>query len=173
MHITPAHARLPMVLFALTAAGVAHARFVSVDPVQPNANNGQNFNRYWYGDNNPYKYVDPDGRRVVFADGSSDAFKGQFGEIIQYLNRHGTSGVFRRLEARSEVITIKEASSPHDMLFDVVSDTITIDALSGLEVSPGNVQTPALGVLHEAGHAEAHLFRSPAARISPILTTAP
>lgn len=153
--LAPTQVLLPAFLFI--ASDAAHARFVSVDPAPPNTTDGQNFNRYWYGDNNPYKFVDPDGRRVVFAEGSSDTFKAQFGEIIQHLNQHGTSGVFRRLEARSEIITIQEATRPHQMEFDVVTDTIRIDPLSGLKVAPGRVQTPALGVLHEAGHAEAHL----------------
>ena len=30
-------------------------------------NTGDNFNRYWYGNNNPYKFVDPDGRYVESA----------------------------------------------------------------------------------------------------------
>ena len=47
----------------LLVSGTANARFVSVDPVQANANNGQNFNRYNYGNNNPYKFKDPDGRQ--------------------------------------------------------------------------------------------------------------
>lgn len=46
----------------LVLAFNASARFVSVDPVQANPNNGQNFNRYYYADNNPYKFTDPDGR---------------------------------------------------------------------------------------------------------------
>lgn len=37
-------------------------RFLSVDPVAANPKTGVNFNRYWYADNNPYKYKDPDGR---------------------------------------------------------------------------------------------------------------
>jgi RHS repeat-associated protein len=37
-------------------------RFLSTDPVASNPNDGGNFNRYWYGNNNPYKYTDPDGR---------------------------------------------------------------------------------------------------------------
>ncbi|MDR6840430.1 RHS repeat domain-containing protein [Pseudoxanthomonas sacheonensis] len=37
-------------------------RFLSVDPVTANSNTGANFNRYWYANNNPYKFVDPDGR---------------------------------------------------------------------------------------------------------------
>jgi RHS repeat-associated protein len=38
-------------------------RFLSVDPVTADANTGANFNRYRYADNNPYKFVDPDGRQ--------------------------------------------------------------------------------------------------------------
>jgi RHS repeat-associated protein len=37
-------------------------RFLSVDPVVTDAKTGSNFNRYEYAGNNPYKYVDPDGR---------------------------------------------------------------------------------------------------------------
>ena len=37
-------------------------RFLSVDPVTTDAKTGDSFNRYVYGNNNPYKYTDPDGR---------------------------------------------------------------------------------------------------------------
>lgn len=37
-------------------------RFLSVDPVTAHEKPGHNFNRYWYANNNPYKFVDPDGR---------------------------------------------------------------------------------------------------------------
>lgn len=37
-------------------------RFLSVDPVTANGNTGGNFNRYWYANNNPYRFTDPDGR---------------------------------------------------------------------------------------------------------------
>ena len=53
----------------LFAAGHANARFLSVDPVQANPQNGQNFNRYHYGNNNPYRFTDPDGRRATVRDG--------------------------------------------------------------------------------------------------------
>lgn len=39
-------------------------RFLSVDPVAANPDSGANFNRYWYANNNPYVFVDPDGRAV-------------------------------------------------------------------------------------------------------------
>ena len=38
-------------------------RFLSVDPVTANSATGANFNRYWYGNNNPYRFTDPDGRQ--------------------------------------------------------------------------------------------------------------
>jgi hypothetical protein len=38
-------------------------RFLSVDPVA--ASLGSNFNRYSYASNNPYKFVDPDGRQAA------------------------------------------------------------------------------------------------------------
>ena len=38
------------------------ARFMSLDPVTTDANTGGMFNRYVYGNNNPYRFTDPDGR---------------------------------------------------------------------------------------------------------------
>ncbi|MEN1970856.1 RHS repeat-associated core domain-containing protein [Luteimonas sp. MJ204] len=44
-------------------------RFLSVDPVTAYSMPGSNFNRYWYGNNNPYRFIDPDGRYVCTASG--------------------------------------------------------------------------------------------------------
>jgi RHS repeat-associated protein len=41
-------------------------RFLSTDPVLTDYNTGASFNRYTYANNNPYKYVDPDGRLPIF-----------------------------------------------------------------------------------------------------------
>lgn len=42
----------------------AIGRFLSVDPVTANSVDGSNFNRYWYANNNPYTFTDPDGRQA-------------------------------------------------------------------------------------------------------------
>jgi RHS repeat-associated protein len=42
----------------------ATLRFISTDPVSADP---LNFNRYWYANNNPYTYVDPDGRWACVA----------------------------------------------------------------------------------------------------------
>lgn len=52
-------------LSLLLVAGSVQARFVSTDPVQPKTNTGENFNRYYYANNNPYKFIDPDGRETL------------------------------------------------------------------------------------------------------------
>ncbi|MCW0399900.1 hypothetical protein NB688_000405 [Xanthomonas sacchari] len=38
-------------------------RFLSSDPDLASKTPGQNFNRYWYANSNPFKFTDPDGRR--------------------------------------------------------------------------------------------------------------
>ena len=44
-------------------------RFLSADPVATRPM-GDNFNRYWYANNNPYKSTDPDGRETIDCRGS-------------------------------------------------------------------------------------------------------
>ncbi|MDZ4116997.1 MAG: RHS repeat-associated core domain-containing protein [Xanthomonadaceae bacterium] len=40
-------------------------KFLNIDPVAADAGSGGNFNRYWYANDNPYKFTDPDGRFVL------------------------------------------------------------------------------------------------------------
>ena len=37
-------------------------RFLSIDPISSSSETGDGFNRYWYSNNSPYTFVDPDGR---------------------------------------------------------------------------------------------------------------
>lgn len=74
-------------------ASDASARFMSVDPVQADAHTGTNFNRYHYGNNNPYVYVDPDGRfalqiagtaaGMVIGGGASYLKGNDFGTVVR------------------------------------------------------------------------------------------
>jgi hypothetical protein len=43
----------------------AIGRFLSVDQVTASSGTGANFNRYWYANNNPYAFTDPDGREAL------------------------------------------------------------------------------------------------------------
>ncbi len=41
-------------------------RFMAIDPVEVREGDIHNFNRYAYANNNPYKFVDPDGREALY-----------------------------------------------------------------------------------------------------------
>lgn len=60
-------------------------RFLSVDPVTAGSVPGANFNRYWYGSNNPYKFSDPDGRQSII--------RQMFGRLFPVTHNSGQSGV--------------------------------------------------------------------------------
>ncbi|MDH5824286.1 hypothetical protein QFW77_15010 [Luteimonas sp. RD2P54] len=53
---------MALVVVFWVASSTVSARFVSVDPVPAQPNTGTNFNRYSYGNANPYRFTDPDGR---------------------------------------------------------------------------------------------------------------
>lgn len=79
-------------------------RFLSVDPIAANGNNGGNFNRYWYASNNPYKFTDPDGRYVC------NAGKQQCGLVrsaIRDLKRSVRSSGSRSLSQRYNIAAVR------------------------------------------------------------------
>ena len=59
-----------LALVLVSFVGSAFARFVGVDPAPVDPNNVHSFNRYTYANNNPYKFVDPDGRQAVLSVGA-------------------------------------------------------------------------------------------------------
>lgn len=70
-------------------------RFLSVDPVTADSATGSNFNRYWYANNNPYRFTDPDGRapnQAGTADPSHVYFALRGGSGLQALSdAHGSN----------------------------------------------------------------------------------
>jgi RHS repeat-associated protein len=60
-------------------------RFLGVDPKEVDPGNVHGFNRYTYANNNPYKFVDPDGRQAAlfFEAGVSALFAGSAYYAIQ------------------------------------------------------------------------------------------
>jgi len=129
--------------------------------------NSLNIDVYSYTHQNPLKYMDPDGRKLEFAKGSTPQFRQQIAQMVQYLNKGHASAVLAELQKRPETVYLKEGATLQDFYYDPNSKTIVVHPRSGLQVSPGKVQTPALGFLHEAGHALGDV-KGTAASTAPI-----
>ncbi|MEV8519513.1 RHS repeat-associated core domain-containing protein [Dyella marensis] len=76
-------------------------RFLSRDPVSPKSGALFNFGRYTYANNNPARFVDPDGRVCRTTDGKAectfDSFKDKDGNTISREQALSSGGMFSRL----------------------------------------------------------------------------
>lgn len=79
-------------------------RFLSIDPVTTDANTGSSFNRYAYATNNPFKYIDPDGRQERAAEAFGDQFRNDAAA--------GNSAVYERFHTPVVIATIGMAVGP-------------------------------------------------------------
>lgn len=106
----------------------AIGRFLSVDPVAANSSTGANFNRYWYADNNPYKFVDPDGRAkalvwlVRLTESGMQKLARISKEKAVIARRQGENVVASRRQLASEIETAahgktayKDSTGPHEL----------------------------------------------------------
>src|SRR3546814_584484 len=80
-------------------------RFISTDPIAARSGSRGQFNRYWYANNNPYKFIDPDGRKIKYAKAPAE-FLRNAAKAIRYLNKSvvdaniGAVAVNKRSEER-------------------------------------------------------------------------
>ncbi|MDR3445449.1 MULTISPECIES: RHS repeat-associated core domain-containing protein [unclassified Dyella] len=107
-------------------------RFLSMDPVSAGA---VSFNRYSYANNNPYRFVDPDGR---YACGSSDTTT--CNQITQFVNTMNSA--LSRLQKGSDAYSRLSAVSAHiGKLGDNNGLTLNAGALSKNTIAVANSAT--------------------------------
>ncbi|WP_407468852.1 RHS repeat-associated core domain-containing protein [Xanthomonas campestris pv. raphani] len=134
-------------------------RFLSVDPVMAYDNPSGAFNRYWYANNNLYRFTDPDGRQACGKDTDCRLAQGEVGGTIGRIpqassgrstnaapsNHHSpTAG---RWDGVMDRLGLKGDLTENGNIFDVKS--LAHDVLYPLMDSPGGagVKAASLGAL--------------------------
>ena len=109
---------------------------------------------YAYCGNNPVKFVDPDGRKVYFAQGVAQDFKDKFAATVKYMNEKGTAGGIANLQASDNSYYIKEAGSISGTNFNPATNTISWDPNHLLQTDDEILVSPATVLAHEVDHAQ-------------------
>jgi RHS repeat-associated protein len=119
--------------------------------------------------NDPINMIDPDGKKFVFADGTSETFKGQFYLALQYIRENGQADIVDALENSEEKITVQEvygiendkfggAYTKVGSIYRIDQAAIYWDPSSGVRNVEDNgnetveTNSPATALLHEMDH---------------------
>ncbi|MBT0813143.1 RHS repeat-associated core domain-containing protein [Litoribacter ruber] len=123
-------------------------RWLSVDPL---ADKYPSISPFAFVTNSPLRFIDPDGRKVVFAEGVSDEFKKQFSEAVKILNKYGLGGMLAKLHASDVEYYIDEGRNVGT--FDYQTRTIKWDPKMGVITNEGQLLSPITVFNHEVDHA--------------------
>ncbi|MBI2416889.1 MAG: hypothetical protein HYV28_03135 [Ignavibacteriales bacterium] len=124
---------------------------LSVDPL---LDKYPGLNPYNYCLNNPVNSVDPDGKKVIFAQGSSKAFKENYTKTVNYLKEHNALGPLEVIINSKETITLQEGKIPK---YTPKTRTISWAPNKGIFTNSGKTISPATVLVNEADHAAAHI----------------
>ncbi|MBB4131839.1 hypothetical protein [Xanthomonas sp. 3075] len=138
-------------LLALSSLICGHAP-ASTDPVKVNPNTGTSFNRYSYANNNPYKFIDPDGREVRYAVGGTVNEAQLRGFLVRMAFSPTGRSEFQQLELSKNTYTFQLDSRASNW-FDQSSNTIYVNPVSHTIIqSSGETLAPELIGIHEVSH---------------------
>lgn len=137
----------------------ATGRFISIDPAGFSEGNLQSFNRYAYANNNPYKYIDPDGREIGLAYHAQWQMAG--GYVVptspnDWLAKPLAGSVLALMApvagvAAFEVGMANPATAT--TIFNTILEAGAGDALGGSSLVVGGAAAAGLGALEDASNA--------------------
>ena len=115
-------------------------------------------NLYMFAVHNPVMWIDPSGLAIILAAGATKVQIAEFERALAFLKQSETfRELFQLLYDAEEIITIAFVDN-HIMGYNPNTRTIYWDPTSGLIMRDRtSVQSAALGLAHEMGHAAQHL----------------
>ena len=135
------------------SARFLHPRFGRFTTLDPLAEKYPSVSPYAYCNCNPVNFVDPDGRKIVFANDVTDVFKAQFNAVLQFMQSRGTAGDLAKLEASNTIYYISAPNEEYNNRFVPTLNTIFWNP-NEIRITDEYINmSPATILAHEAAHA--------------------
>ncbi len=141
--------------------------------VDPQAEAYPGISPYAYVANNPVIYNDPDGERITIRYGrhnskkidyrygakykGNDPFVKDVVASFNYLRKGGVGKLIKDLVAHKKTVNLVQTKDLDGLAFQPHRHKVYYHPRSGLKTTSGGKQSPALGLLHELGHAKGYL----------------